>query len=792
MRRRMATVLIASTAVALMAGIATAAGASTSTSHARAATPAARAATARAEAAAAARILAKKKQTDGLELPGVVSQTPVSYTPDVYTGDCGSVCNPPTVYSTAIVNGDVVVAGAFTEACSNAGNGYEDCPTEYPAGFIFAYNIQTGAIDPNFNPDLNTGPVYSVVADPGNNSVFIGGSFTTVNGTAQAGVAELSVTPGDQSTDGQLVSGFDAQVTGGRVRNLAFDPNTNSLYLGGEFTTVNGDKEPYLARLNGTTGTSDPDFSFTLGDPIKNTGLEIQAMSLNPAGTQLAVGGDFNTINGTSVSRVALIDTTGGYGTEATLDDWSSPVLANDCAKEHDDINAIDYSPDGTFFVVGTTGYNTAGGLSVCDAVSRWESGATGDDVQPVWINYNGGDTVKDVLVTGSVVYESGHNRWLNNECGLNKVCEANAVLVDGLGAIDVNTGLALPWWGPQTTRGVGVESLTPYPAGLFPGSDGGLIIGFDTDIIGGQTHSKLAMLPLTSTATPTPGGDIPSGMFALGRVDGEQGTTDGVAAMCLTDSATSTGETVTCTNSQAQNWTIEPDGDYVNIETVGGQCLDTSAQGTTAGTLVVVDTCDGATTQEWAQGTGNTVVNEGNTSLCLDDPAGNTTSGTQLAINPCNSSLSHMVWPLPVAPASPPPPVSGYIFSPVNQKDTDTACVDDKNNGTKSGTLVEMQTCLGYTSEYLTLESNGTIQINGLCLDSQGGSTASGTDVVVDTCDGSSTQVWTPNSSYNLEQGSPGDGKCLYSPDGVQAGTVMEITACAVTGYEQFRMPTY
>ena len=48
-------------------------------------------------------------------------------------------------------------------------------------------------------------------------------------------------------------------------------------------------------------------------------------------------------------------------------------------------------------------------------------------------------------------------------------MCEANAVLEDGLSALDANTGLALPWWRPQTARGIGVPVRVgvPGPAGV-------------------------------------------------------------------------------------------------------------------------------------------------------------------------------------------------------------------------------------------------------------------------------------------------------------------------------------
>jgi hypothetical protein len=103
-------------------------------------------------------------------LAAPVSQTPVSYTPNVFEGSsCGTACTPAsTIYSTVVVNGEVIVAGAFTEVCTPAATGYAQCPNEVPADFIFAFDPATGAIDPNFAPVLNTGPVYSLAVGPGN------------------------------------------------------------------------------------------------------------------------------------------------------------------------------------------------------------------------------------------------------------------------------------------------------------------------------------------------------------------------------------------------------------------------------------------------------------------------------------------------------------------------------------------------------------------------------------------------------------------------------------------------
>ncbi|HEY3734181.1 MAG TPA: ricin-type beta-trefoil lectin domain protein [Streptosporangiaceae bacterium] len=725
-------------------------------------------------------------------LPALVSPNAVSWTPNVFAGSpaCNpqwfgsGTCAPSTVYSMAVVNGEVVVAGAFTQACVPGPVNNCTAGTMVTRNDIFAYQLGTGAIDPGFTPVLDRGPVYSVVAGP-DNTVYAGGAFTTVNGASHPGVVQLSVGGG---ADGQVVPGFTGSVSG-YARSVAY--NGNALYVGGNFSKADGTPASGITRLNAATGALDTSFQFTLGDKIAGTALGLNTLTLSPDGNHLAIGGSFLQVNGQSRPRVAMINTGGGLGAAATLANWSSPLLANDCSLEHDYVNDIDFSPDSSFFVVVTTGFKSAGGASICDAAARFQTAATGTGVQPVWINYNGGDTFHSVAIAGSVVYVGGHNRWVNNECGNNVVCEANAVLVNGVAALDANTGLALPWWRPGTLRGVGVQDLTPIPPGTPSDTAGGLLLGTDVSTIGGAFHGENALFPLTTATAPTPGGPIPSGMFSLGRIGGLDETNQGKPAMCIDDAVDSSKEGTkvqfwTCLNDASQNWAIQPNGTVQ----VNGQCLAVagSAKVPANGAKIQIWACNGASNQQWHQGAGNTLVN-GADGKCLDDPSASTTKGTQLQLWTCNGG-GQQVWPLPAAQAPPPPPARGMLFSGELQADTQVPCLQDPNGSTTSGTAVQMWTCIEYPAEQWTLASNGTVQIDGLCLDTTGGGTVNGTQVVLDTCTGGASQIWTAGSKYALVNKAA--GKCLDDTNSNTAnGATIQIWACNGGLNQEWRLPT-
>jgi Ricin-type beta-trefoil lectin domain/Domain of unknown function (DUF5122) beta-propeller len=756
----------------------------------------------------------------GPVLPGVVSPAAASSTPNVLPGDASTGVNSQgcsttwfgtdsseeclsTVYNEAIVNGEVIVGGAFTQACAPgpASSGHCAPGTEVTRDDVFAYSLATGAIDPSFAPQIDQGPVFSVVAGPaGSNTVFIGGDFNTVNGTSQRGVAKLNVTPGNAATDGTLVTAFKGHVSN-LVDQLELSPDGASLYAGGQFQSADSTTETGLARFNAVTGAIDPSFAFTLSNPENGAALKVESMTLSPDGSHLAIGGTFldaanSAYNGGAAQsrpRMAVINTGVTLGATATLADFTAPILANNCSAEHDYVRGLDFGQDGSYITMAATGFRSAGGPTVCDAVSRFNlsaaaAGSTGTavSVSPAWINFAGGDSFYAVDTSGPVIYAAGHNRWVNNQCGVDSLCAPNAVLSNGVAALDANTGLALPWWQPQTSRGHGTLFLATFPAGLAPGSNGGLLIGTDVNSIAGVFHSETATFPLTAAASGPPGGPVPSGLF------NENGGSNTGLDMCIDEAGNSTSpgaavQLADCNDTPEQNWTLAANG---TIQ-INGLCLDTQGGATAGGTVLVAATCSGAGTQQWRQAAGNTVTTSAAPGMCLDDPGSSTAVGTRLDIAACSGG-ANQAWPLPAAQAPPPGPPAGPVVSPLIASDNEL-CMDDSNNSTTSGAPVDIYTCNGTGAQNWTVNAavnaSGTITDHGLCLDTQGGATASGTPVTLDTCNGNSSQAWTPNPGHALVNKAA--SLCLADPNSSKTkGTQLIISSCTSGSNQQWWLP--
>lgn len=410
----------------------------------------------------------------------VVSEVPVSWTPQVKDG---------RVLSIAQVGGSMVVAGTFTQVSAANGSG------QVGRQGVFAFSASNGAITAGFNPTVD-GAINAVFPGPTADTVYIAGTFKTVNSVPANKVALLNV------DTGAMVTTFTTPRINGAVQDVV--KLGNRLFLGGAFTTVAGVAHQGLATVNASTGAVDPymgvdvsvNHNWVEGSTGARGAVGVKALAIAPDGKRLVAIGNFKDVDGLVRDQVVLIDL---GASSAQVASWRTRRYEPECFSGAFDsyVRDVDFSPDGSYFVIVATGGPNPGTL--CDAVARWSTNAAGDAVEPVWIGDTGGDTLQSVADTGVAVYVGGHQRWLNNTGGRDSAVQG-AVPRPGLGAVDIRSGVVTTWNPGRHPRGIGAEALQPTAAGLWVGSD--------TNYIGNREYwrPRLAFFPLASGVVPAAG----------------------------------------------------------------------------------------------------------------------------------------------------------------------------------------------------------------------------------------------------------------------------------------------
>ena len=452
-------------------------------------------------------LLATTASAAGPEQSGIVTATPSARTPNVLEepspdGEQAEDKNE-RVLDLAQVGNRIVVSGTFLRVQNAAANGNNVLTRNY----VFAFDQTTGAVDTGFAPVVN-GVVNTVLAGPGD-TVYIGGTFTSVNGQTRRNLAQLSLATG-------ALTSFNTPGINGAVNDLL--TSGGRLYVGGVFSSVSGVPHGGLATVNPTTGALDAYLGVDVavnhnypdrGDVRASVG--VSKLDISPDGSRLVAVGNFKIADGLPRDQVVAVVL--GAGAASVDPDWRTTRYEPACFGFAYDsyVRDVEFSPAGDYFVVVTTGGHNYGTL--CDTAARWETVDRGQDVQPRWIADTGGDTLWSVAVTGSAVYVGGHQRWLNNPAGNDSAGQA-AVARPGVAALDPLNGVPLSWNPGRNPRGVGAQALLVTANGLYVGSD--------TAYIGNRQYlrSKLAYFPLAGGTAPADQriGELPANVYLAGR----------------------------------------------------------------------------------------------------------------------------------------------------------------------------------------------------------------------------------------------------------------------------------
>ena len=202
-----------------------------------------------------------------------------------------------------------------------------------PAYTEFARLNSDGSLDTTVSLIVNGGGSITSVALQPDGKIIIGGTFTSINNIARNRVARLNA---DFSLDTTFLDNQDGVTNGNVSTILAANDKT---YLGGTFTTVNGQTRSRLARLN-ADGSLDTAFQ---ADVAGGTFAIVSVIKQQPNG-RILIGGSFSMVNGAARTNLARLNADGSL-------DASFP---NSSSGTNSDLRDIAVQSNGQIIVVGS------------------------------------------------------------------------------------------------------------------------------------------------------------------------------------------------------------------------------------------------------------------------------------------------------------------------------------------------------------------------------------------------------------------------------------------------------
>ncbi|WP_285241002.1 PKD domain-containing protein [Arthrobacter sp. G.S.26] len=317
--------------------------------------------------------------------PATADSAPAPDVPLTVTADRLPTAQHNGVGWTQLVIGNkVYVGGEFTMARpAGAAPGTQ----EVVRNNILAYDIRTGVLDPTFHPSMN-GEVTSLAASPDGSRLYVGGSFTAIDGATVWRVAALNPTTGSINTS--FLPRMSASVR-------AIVATDTTVYMGGLFNGVGTVTRDRLAAAAASNGALLP------WNPVA-VGGRVNALALSPDKASMVVGGAFTTLNGSANPGYGLgkVDTNLGA---------SQPFQINNIVRNG--------STGGSITALATDGTNVYGSGYTFGRASTLEGifSVKWADSSTEWIEDCHGDSYS-VFPIGDVVYQAGHPHYCGNVGG--------------------------------------------------------------------------------------------------------------------------------------------------------------------------------------------------------------------------------------------------------------------------------------------------------------------------------------------------------------------------------------
>ncbi len=404
----------------------------------------------------------KSAEAAGLAQGEVVPETPRRDLPVIVDG---------RALAHAKVGDRIFVGGDFTQVQQIDG-------TVIDQAFLFAYDINTGQVDPNFRPVLNK-LVRTLEPTAAGDGLYVGGLFSRWDESFPLRVAKLDA-------QGNLITSFGPRASA-RVQSIV--EVGDSVYIGGDFTMVSGTPATGLVKVDRITGVVDTSFVPSFINSVNGSQL-VRRVKATPDGNSLFVLHFAESVEGQTRQAIAKFDIVAGTPTLSGWNiQWIQQNLASNCWNA---LRDMELSPDGSFLVVGGQG---ADNPPNCDSVLKYST--AGDSTVTYQWSARMYSSVFSLAVSDVAIYAGGHfcaaprnpipaggisSTFLGtaNACDVNDPLNVvnpsvrdpeNAVFRGQMAALDPVTGQALPW-DPGSNNLVAVYDLTLIDRGLLAGHD--------------------------------------------------------------------------------------------------------------------------------------------------------------------------------------------------------------------------------------------------------------------------------------------------------------------------------
>ncbi|MEY4617609.1 MAG: hypothetical protein RJB66_2569, partial [Pseudomonadota bacterium] len=266
-----------------------------------------------------------------------------------------------------------------------------------------------------YGPD---GPLNKMLKDPDSGKIYIGGNFTAIEGKPSRALARLNL-DGSLDSSFDIGEGFDGF---GGVRALAIDSVNKKLYVGGYFNSLNGKSYNRLVRLN-ENGSIDT--AFDVGTGLNEYVTSLAFDSLNQ---KLYVVGYFTTYKGATANRILRLNTDGSVDTQFNVGTGFDNYPT---AMAYDDINQKIYI--GGHF----SSYNGV----AANKIIRLNTDGTRDTNFLVGTGFNGGVHALAVDRTNKKVYVGGDFTAYNGTTST--TATKKVALLNDTGGLDTSFSIA-------------------------------------------------------------------------------------------------------------------------------------------------------------------------------------------------------------------------------------------------------------------------------------------------------------------------------------------------------------